>query len=254
MASDSLPAEPPKLFPNGNPPVGGPCPQDTSWVGNVDVIWGGPAGGGSVNKHYGNILVNQAGGGSYLHVISGCNLATGTTWNLTGTCPGWSVTLENQDHTPAPAVLPPGWMGWLRFSAPGLPAGSTCCVLLTFQCGNQNAQIYVCATVCQWATTGVGDTRSDGLGFGIRNVAPNPASGRARVTFAMAREGNAQVDVFDVAGKRVRTLANGLYTPGLHSVTWDGLDSKGEPARPGAYFVRATSGALSSTRMIILRP
>ena len=256
VAMDSLPDEPQKLIPAGMPPLNDPCAADTGWVGNVDITWGGPGGSGSVNKHFGSIYVNAAGGGSYLHVISGCSLATGTTWNLTGGCPGWSFTLENEDHTPAPAVLPAGWTGWMRFSAPGMPSGSTCCALLTFQCGDQNAQIYVCATVCRWAmaTEGVEDQHDDRLGFGIRSIAPNPAVGRANVTFVMAREGHAQVDVFDVAGHRVRTLANGLYTPGMHSVTWDGLDAKGEHARPGAYFVRATSGAQSSTHMIILRP
>jgi len=255
VALDSLPNEPPKLIPAGPPPLNDPCAADTGWVGNVDITWGGPGGSGSVNKHYGSIYVNAAGGGSYLHVISGCSLATGTTWNLTGGCPGWSFTLENEDHTPAPAVLPAGWTGWLRFSAPGMPSGSTCCAVLTFQCGDQNAQIYVCATVCRWvSTTGVGDTRREGLGFGIRNIVPNPAVGRASVSFATSREGHAQVDVFDVAGQRVRTLANGLFEPGLHTVTWDGLDSQGGHARPGAYFVRVTSGAQSSTHMIILRP
>jgi len=104
------------------------------------------------------------------------------------------------------------------------------------------------------STTGVGDTRREGLGFGIRNIVPNPAVGRASVSFATSREGHAQVDVFDVAGQRVRTLANGLFEPGLHTVTWDGLDSQGGHARPGAYFVRVPSGAQSSTHMIILRP
>ena len=252
---DSLPAEPPTLFPAGNPPLSAPCVSDTTWVGNVDITWGGPGGSGSVNKHYGSILVNSAGGSSYLHVISGCTLASGTTWNMTAPCPGWTIVLENEDHTPAPAVLPANWTGWLRFSAPGLPSGATCCVLLTFQCGDQNAQIYVCATVCPWsATAGVADAHGSGLEFGIRTVAPNPTSGRTNVSFAMSLAGHVQVEVFDAAGKRVRTLANGMFAPGLHSVTWDGLDSRGGRARPGAYFVRVSNGSQSSTHLMILRP
>ncbi len=254
VARDSLPAEPARVFPGGNPPVGGPCPQDSSWIGNVDVTWGGPGGSGTVNRHYGNILVNSAGGGSFLHVISGCTLATGTTWTMSGGCPGWSITLENEDHTPAPAVLPAGWTGWLRFSAPGLPSGSTCCVLLTFQCGSQTAAIYVCATVCQWATAGVGDHTEQSTAFGIRRIAPNPTTGRALVSFAMAREGNARIEVFNASGQRVRTLANGLFTPGEHSVAWDGLDAQGQHSRPGAYFVRVVAGDQSAAHMVMLRP
>jgi hypothetical protein len=255
VALDSLPNEPAKLFPAGNPPIGPPCQPDTTWVGNVDVTWGGPGGTGSVNKHYGAILVNASGGGSYLHVISGCSVATGTTWNLTGGCPGWSITLENENHTPAPAVLPAGWTGWLRFSAPGLPAGATCCALLTFQCGDQNAQIYVCGTVCPWeTTTGVGDRQGDQLGFGIRNIQPNPTAGRANVNFALPQAGTVRVEIFDAAGKRVRVLADGIFAPGLHSVTWDGFDTRGERSRPGAYFVRVQSGSQRSAHMIVLRP
>ena len=250
---DSLPAEPAKFFPNGNPPVGGPCPPDSSWNGNVDVTWGGPGGSGTINRHYGNILVNSAGGGSFLHVISGCPLATGSTWSLSGICLGWNVTLENEDHSPAPAVLPAGWTGWLRLSAPGLPTGASCCVVLTLQCGSQSAQIRVCGTVCAWATAGVEQGGNEGLGFGIRMIAPNPTVGRTMVSFAMAREGAAHVEVFDAAGKRVRTIANGLFTPGLHSVAWDGADSGGQHARPGAYFVRVVSGTQSSAHMVVLR-
>jgi len=62
------------------------------------------------------------------------------------------------------------------------------------------------------------------------------------------------LEVFDAAGKRVRTLANGIFAPGLHSVAWDGLDSRGGRARPGAYFVRVSNGSQSSTHLMILRP
>src|SRR5262249_55569921 len=232
-----------------------PCTHDTTWSGNVDITWTGTGGGGSVNKHYSNIMVNAAGGPTYLHVISGCTVAAGTTWSMLGGCPGWTIVLENEDHSPAPAVLPPGWTGWLRFSAPGMPSGTTCCVLLTFQCGSDNAQIYVCAKVCRWANTlGVEDTHTTDLGFGIRTITPNPTSGRSNVSFTMSRAGGVQVEVFDAAGKRVRTLASGVFAPGLHSVAWDGLDSRGNRSRPGAYFVRVSCGAQHATQLMILRP
>ena len=250
---DSLPSEPARQFPNGNPPVGGPCPQDSSWNGNVDIVWGGPGGSGTVNRHYGNILVNSAGGGSLLHAISGCSLATGSTWSLSGVCPGWTVTLENEDHTPAPVVLPAGWTGWLRLSAPGLPAGETCCVLLTVQCGSQFAQIRVCGTVCTWATLGVAPKPTPDMAFGIRSVSPNPSSGPANVSFILPITGAARIEVFDAAGKHVRTITDAVFAPGVHSASWDGLTERGNRARPGAYFVRVAAGGRTASRLLLMR-
>src|SRR5262249_37660902 len=155
-------------------------------------------------------------------------------------------------NTPAPAVLPAGWTGWLKFSAPGVPSGTTCCVLLTFQCGLDNAQIYVCAKVCRWATLdGVPEPGRSELGFGIRAIVPNPTAGRANVRFEMPLTGAVRVEVFDAMGKRVRTLADEQFAPGLHSVAWDGLDARGNRSRPGAYFIRMTSGGRSSTHLVV---
>lgn len=249
----SLPPEAARQLPGGGPPANSPCPQDTSWAGNVDVTWGGAGGTGTVNKHYGNLLINSAGGASRIHVISGCTLATGTSWTLIGGCSGFSLSLENEDHSPAPALLPAGWTGWLRVAAPGVAPGTSCCFDLVLQCGSQTGTIRVCATTCAWAALGV-EPEPETAAFGIRNVMPNPMTRNADVSFAMPKAGLAKIEVYDVTGQRVRTLANGSFAPGLHRVRWDGRDSQGNFARPGTYFVRLSVGAQNAAHMIVLRP
>ncbi len=125
----------------------GDCPPPT-WVGNVDVNWYGPGGAGQVNKHYGNIGVCPGGAASCLHVITMCpgNL----TWGIVMFCPGWAVTLLNEDHSPAPAILPPGWTGWACITASaGVPVNSQCCFNLNFLNGAVPASINVCAFACE---------------------------------------------------------------------------------------------------------
>jgi hypothetical protein len=124
-----------------------PCPPPM-WVGNVDVFWSGPGGGGQVNYHSGDFGVCPGGPASCLHVVTGC--VNNLTWAINNPCPpGWTVTLENQDHTPAPALLPPNWMGWVCITAgPGIPVGAQCCPTVDFFCNGVKATINICAFAC----------------------------------------------------------------------------------------------------------
>jgi hypothetical protein len=123
-----------------------PCPPPI-WIGNVDVNWFGPGGVGQVNKHYGDIGVCPGGPPSCLHVITMCpgNL----TWAFVMNCPGWTVTLLNENQTPAPALLPPNWTGWVCISVNAtVPVNSQCCFNLNLVCAGVTATIDVCAFAC----------------------------------------------------------------------------------------------------------
>jgi len=76
--------------------------------------------------------------------------------------------------------------------------------------------------------------------------------GMLNVSFAVygllgASAGQAEVAVHDPAGRLVRTLATGEFIGGQQLVTWDGLNSNGEPISDGIYFLRATSSGQSTT-------
>jgi flagellar hook assembly protein FlgD len=73
----------------------------------------------------------------------------------------------------------------------------------------------------------------------LRRATPNPFSGSTRLALDMpSDEGALRLDVFDVAGRHVRTLRHGPMSPGQGIVDWDGLDDHGSPARGGLYVVR----------------
>jgi flagellar hook assembly protein FlgD len=61
---------------------------------------------------------------------------------------------------------------------------------------------------------------------------------RTRFSFSLARSGEARLEVRDVAGRSVIVLAEGALAAGVHSVAWDGRDSRGDYVRPGVYFAR----------------
>jgi len=83
---------------------------------------------------------------------------------------------------------------------------------------------------------------------------PNPFRGGTSLHFGLSRAGEARLELFDVGGRRVRTLANGMYSPGSHTVPWDGRDDGGHVAGAGIYFVRlVTPAGTYRTRLVSLQ-
>lgn len=69
-------------------------------------------------------------------------------------------------------------------------------------------------------------------------VAPNPAARASAVRFTMPREGTARLAIHDVAGRAVRTLAEGAFGAGAHTRPWDLRDDAGRAVGAGLYLVR----------------
>jgi len=62
-------------------------------------------------------------------------------------------------------------------------------------------------------------------------------AGHATLRFDVKQAGPVRLEVYDVAGRRVATLVNGVQEPGEHEVAWDGETERGD-ARRGIYFAR----------------
>jgi len=81
---------------------------------------------------------------------------------------------------------------------------------------------------------------------------PMPFKSEARIAFSLAEAADIAMEVFDVKGRLVRTIADGAYAAGDHSVTWDGRDTRGGAAAPGVYFIRCASANDRHVRRVVL--
>jgi parallel beta-helix repeat protein len=79
---------------------------------------------------------------------------------------------------------------------------------------------------------------------------PNPSRTSSQLAFQILRAGAVSLSVFDVAGRRVRTLAEGVRPAGSHVVTWDGTNDAGIPVAAGAYIVRLATDHTAVSRKI----
>lgn len=85
-------------------------------------------------------------------------------------------------------------------------------------------------------------------------VVPNPFNPSTRIYFSMVRDGLVRLDIYDVAGRRVRRLFDGRMGEGVRVVEWDGRNERGLPVASGVYFAKLTAeSATASTRMVLLK-
>ncbi len=81
-------------------------------------------------------------------------------------------------------------------------------------------------------------------------VHPNPARS-LRVSFDLPSPGTGDLAVFDLAGRRIATLAQDSFDAGRHSYLWDGRSGSGANARAGVYLVRLRFGGRNYVRTAI---
>jgi len=74
-------------------------------------------------------------------------------------------------------------------------------------------------------------------GFDLALKGSNPGGGPVRVEFSLARPAGIEIDVVDVRGRRVASLARGPWPAGSHAVEWNGRAAGGGKNPPGHYFV-----------------
>jgi len=68
-------------------------------------------------------------------------------------------------------------------------------------------------------------------------ASPSPFVDRVAISFALGQPEHAELEVIDVAGHTVRTLASGMMGAGSGHAVWDGRDDAGTIEPPGLYFV-----------------
>ncbi len=83
-------------------------------------------------------------------------------------------------------------------------------------------------------------------------AAPNPFNPRTTIRYTLRGDGPVTLVVFDVQGRRVRTLVDGAVPAGTHAVTWDGRDDVGAGMPSGLYLVQLRSGRVVETRRMTL--
>ncbi len=82
-------------------------------------------------------------------------------------------------------------------------------------------------------------------------VYPNPFNAGVTIRFALENEGEVQLNVFDITGKRI-WQHSAKFKIGINSIKWNGKNLNGNKVPSGTYFIEASNGRLIKTRKMLL--
>lgn len=90
--------------------------------------------------------------------------------------------------------------------------------------------------------------------FRILGNHPNPFNPATVIRFELPRSGQVRLNVYNVLGQKIATLAERVLSGGSHEIAWDGRSNSGVSVSAGVYFYTLTVGdRLETRKMLLLR-
>jgi hypothetical protein len=100
--------------------------------------------------------------------------------------------------------------------------------------------------------TGVVDNSVQPKQFELGNNYPNPFNPTTTLSYAVPRESNVSLVIYNVLGQKVRTLVSDFKNAGRYSVVWNGLDDNGKAVSSGIYLYSLVSGDVKLVKKMIM--
>lgn len=105
-----------------------------------------------------------------------------------------------------------------------------------------------------YSYTGVGIfeySNFNNSGINLTNY-PNPFVLETTIAFDISEDCHVQLEIFDLAGKKVITLFDSDFTPGNYSVIWNGNNTSGNKLETGIYLYRINADGISSVKKLTI--
>lgn len=102
--------------------------------------------------------------------------------------------------------------------------------------------------------TGVDETPAVPRVLTLYPSRPNPFNPLTRISFGLPVGSRVHLTIFDIQGRRVRSLLDQSMPPGVHETTWDGRTQNGSDAASGVYYcLLDTATGKRSIKLVLAR-
>jgi hypothetical protein len=99
---------------------------------------------------------------------------------------------------------------------------------------------------------GTAPTADDVRGLSLAAPNPNPFAASTVIRFRVPEPMDVHLAVYDISGRLVTALANGVHAAGQYATAWNGWDREGHQVAPGIYVVRLEAGQTSASRKLVM--
>jgi hypothetical protein len=88
----------------------------------------------------------------------------------------------------------------------------------------------------------------------LSNGYPNPFNMQIKINYYLPAEMPLDISVYNILGKKIRSLFSGAKKTGKYEISWDGFDDKGLPVASGVYFLALkTSEMVLNKKMLLMK-
>jgi len=88
--------------------------------------------------------------------------------------------------------------------------------------------------------------------FVLKDNYPNPFNPLTLISYELPSDILVNITIYDMIGKKVKTLVNSLQTAGYKSIKWDATNNRNEPVSAGVYLYTIEAGDYSQTKKMVL--
>ena len=88
--------------------------------------------------------------------------------------------------------------------------------------------------------------------FVLHQNYPNPFNPSTQIKYDIAEDSFVSITIYDVMGRKIRSLMNTSQTAGYHTISWDARNDIGEGVSAGMYIYTIQAGEFRSTKKMVL--
>jgi hypothetical protein len=88
--------------------------------------------------------------------------------------------------------------------------------------------------------------------FALHQNYPNPFNPVTTINYDLPEQAHVSIMIYDIMGREIRHLVNGIQEPGFKTTIWDASNNLGEPVSAGMYLYRIQTDRFSKTMKMVL--
>lgn len=90
--------------------------------------------------------------------------------------------------------------------------------------------------------------------YELKQNYPNPFNPRTKIEYFLNIAGDAELAIFDIQGKKIKTVVKSYQVPGNYRYFWNGENESGQKVSSGTYFYRLDlNGEVRINKMVLLK-
>jgi len=165
---------------------------------------------------------------------------------------GLGVETGSQDMVLVDNTAPLGTWMWHEMTLTAPPNTDSVNVYVLFSSPSILGGAAFLDDFCLYEEVATGAATPTLAGAELHQNVPNPFNPTTQISFELTRPGHVTLAVYDVSGRRIKTLQSGQLGVGPHFVTWNGRTDAGIMATSGVYYYMLETSAGRLARSMVL--